>query len=133
MHAASNFITLIPSRLTRKILAIFLVVEFYRLYQNSGKEKENRCLVFASSTEREIRHFRVVVVQKRRQRKCTKSVMHEQTCCFANLNLLLFSCPRCLRRRRCLGYLIIKVNLNKKMTSIHGVGACCYSHQLLNC
>ena len=72
-RAASNFITLIPSRLIRKILANFLVVEFWRLYQSSGKETESRCLVFASSTEREIRHFRVVVVQQRRQRNVQKA------------------------------------------------------------
>ena len=33
------------------------------LYQTSGKEKESPCLVFTSSTQREIRHFHVVVVQ----------------------------------------------------------------------
>ena len=42
-----------------------------RLYQNSGKEKESRSFVFASSTKREIRYFHDVVVQ-RRQRNCTK-------------------------------------------------------------
>ena len=34
-------------------------------------------------------------------KKCTKNVMHEQSCCFANLNLLLFWRPFCRRRRRC--------------------------------
>ena len=61
------------------------------------KGKVNRCLVFMSSTKREIRHFHVVVVQ-RRLRNVQKSVMHVQSCCFANLNLLLFCRPRCLRR-----------------------------------
>ena len=42
-----------------------------------------------SSTKREIRHFHVLVVQ-RQQRNVQKSVMHVQSCCFANLNLLLF-------------------------------------------
>ena len=32
--------------------------------------------------------------------------MHVQSCCFANLNLLLFCCCRCHRRRRCLNFLI---------------------------
>ena len=45
--------------------------------------------MFTSSTKREIRHFHVVVVQGR-QRNAQKSVMHVQSCCFANLNLLLF-------------------------------------------
>ena len=71
------------------------------LYQSSGKEKESCCLVFPSSTKREIRHFHVVVVQ-RRQRNVQKSVMHVQSCCFANLNLLLFCRSRWRRRRRCL-------------------------------
>ena len=48
------------------------------LYQSSGKEKESCCLVFPSSTKREIRHFHVVVV-------------HVQSCCFANLTYCLFA------------------------------------------
>ena len=58
------------------------------LYRSSGKEKESCCLVFPSSTKREIRHFHVVVVQ-RRQRNVQKSVMHVQSCCFANLTYLV--------------------------------------------
>ena len=49
------------------------------LYQSSRKEKESCCPVFPSSTKREIRHFHVVVVQ-RRQRNVQKSVMHVQSC-----------------------------------------------------
>ena len=49
------------------------------LYQNSGKGKESCCLVFPSSTKREIRHFHVVVVQ-RRLRHVQKSVMHVFFC-----------------------------------------------------
>ena len=45
--------------------------------------------MFTSLTKREIRHFYVVVVQ-RRQRNVLKRVMQEQSCCFSNLNLLLF-------------------------------------------
>ena len=52
-------------------------------------EKESCCLVFPSSTKREIRHYHVVVVQ-RRQKNVQKSVMQVQSCCFVNLNLLLF-------------------------------------------
>ena len=54
-----------------------------------GKEKESPCLVVLSSTKREIRHFHILVMQ-RQQRNVQKSVMHVQSCCFANLNLLLF-------------------------------------------
>ena len=45
--------------------------------------------MFKSLTKREIRHFYVVVVQ-RRQRNVLKRVMQEQSCCLSNLNLLLF-------------------------------------------
>ena len=41
-----------------------------------------------------------------RQRNAQKSVMHVQSYCFANLNLLLFCRSRCRRRRRCLSSLI---------------------------
>ena len=50
-------------------------------------------------------YFHVVVVQ-RRQRNVQKSVMHVQSCCFANLNLLLFCRSRWRRRRRCLSSLL---------------------------
>ena len=56
---------------------------------SSEKERESRCLLFTSSVRREIRQFQVVVVQ-RRQGNVQKSVMQVQSCCFANLNLLLF-------------------------------------------
>ena len=59
-----------------------------------------RCLVFKSSTKREIRHFRVVVVPWR-QRNVQKSVIHVPSCCFTNLNLLLFWRSRYCRRRCC--------------------------------
>ena len=88
-----------------KCWQLFLELNSKRLHQSSGKEKESCCLVFPSSTKREIRHFHVVVVQ-RRLRNVQKSVMHVQSCCFANLNLLLFCCSRCRRRRRCLSYLL---------------------------
>ena len=53
------------------------------LYQSSGKEEENCCFVFPSSKKREIRHYHVVVVQ-RRLRNAQKSVMQVQSCYFAN-------------------------------------------------
>ena len=39
--------------------------------------------------KREIRKFHVIVVQWR-QRNVQKSVMHVQSCCFANLNLHMY-------------------------------------------
>ena len=77
------------------MLAIFLELDSEGLHQSSGKEKESCCLVFPSSTKREISHFHVVVVQ-RRQRNVQKSVMNVQSCCFANINpfaLLPFLLP----------------------------------------
>ena len=62
--------------------------------------------MFPSSTKRQFRHFHDVVVQ-RRLRNVQKSVRHVQSCCFADLNLLLFCCSRCRRRRRCLSSLIV--------------------------
>ena len=59
------------------------------LYQSSRNEKESCCLVWPSSTKREIMQFHVVVVQ-RRLRNVQKSVMHVQSCCFAYLNFLGF-------------------------------------------
>ena len=94
----------IPSRLIRHRLASFLEVISKGLFQSSGKEKESCCLVFPSSTKREIRHFNVVVVQ-RRLRNVQKSVTHVQSCCFADLNL--FCRSRWRRRRRCLSSLIL--------------------------
>ena len=46
--------------------------------------------MFPSSTNREFRHFHVVVVQQL-LRNVQKSVMHVQSCCFADINLLLFA------------------------------------------
>ena len=68
------------------------------------RKKENRCLAFTFYVKREIRKFHVVVMQ-RRQRNVQKSVMHVQSCCFANLNLLLF-CRSPWRRLR-LRYLTV--------------------------
>ena len=62
------------------------------------RESKIRCSLFTFSIKREIRHFHVVVVQWR-QINVQKSVMLVQSCCFANLNLLLFWRSRC--RRRC--------------------------------
>ena len=69
----------------------YLELNSKRLHRSSEKE-ESRCLVYTSSTKRSIRHFHVVVVQWR-QRNVQKSVMHVQSCCFANRNLLLSFMP----------------------------------------
>ena len=89
--------TFISSRLIRQIMAYFSGSK--GLYQSSGKENENFCPVFTSCTKRENMKFHVVGVQ-RRQRNVQKNVMHVQSCCFVNLNQLLFCRSRCRRRRR---------------------------------
>jgi len=90
------------------MLANILELNSKGLYQSLGKEKESCCLVFSTSTKCEIRHFHVVVMQ-RRQRNVQKSVMHVQSCCFANLNLLRY-CRSLWRRRRCLSSLFSHFN-----------------------
>ena len=72
-----------------KCLQIFLELNSKDCIKVLGQEKESPCLVVLSSTKREIRHFHVLVMQ-RQQRNVPKSVVHVQSCCFANLNLLLF-------------------------------------------
>ena len=76
-----------------------------RIKVQEKKNKVEHCLLFPSSTKRETRQFHAVVVQ-RRQRNVQKSVMHVQSCWFACLNLLLFCCSRCRRRRRCVNSLL---------------------------
>ena len=65
------------------------------LYQSSGKRKENGCLVFLSSTKREIRHFHVVVVQRRLRnvpkRRDTRANL--LFCQFRPIGFLPFSLP----------------------------------------
>ena len=77
----------------------FLELDSKRLYmyRSSEKEKESRRTVFTFSKKGGIRKFHVVVVQWR-ERNVQKSVIHVQSCCFANLNLLLFCRPRWRRR-----------------------------------
>ena len=71
------------------MLQFFSRVESFETVSKCRKRKQSRCLVFKSSTKHEIRHFHVKVVQ-RRQRNVQKSMMHVQSCCFVNLNLLIF-------------------------------------------
>ena len=56
------------------------------------RKRKKKCVVFTYFIKRahEIRKFHVVVVQ-RRLRNVQKSVLHVQSCCFADLNLLFFA------------------------------------------
>ena len=68
------------------------------------KRKENSCVGFTNSIRqaREIRTFQVADLQRRLRNVQKKSVMHVQSCCFANVNRLVFCRSRCRRRRCCL-------------------------------
>ena len=87
------------------------------LYYSPGTEKKSCCLVFPSSTKREIRKFHVAVVQPRvRNVQKLKSVMHVQSCWFANLNLLFLCRSRWRRRRLCLNSLFyVRRSLKKSI------------------
>ena len=78
-------------------VGIFLELHSKGQYKSSGKEKESCGLVFPSSTKHEIRHFQVVVMQQQ-LRNAQKSMMHVQSCCFVDLNLVF--CRSCCHRRR---------------------------------
>ena len=69
------------------------------LYQSSGKEKIKLLSCVPSSTKREIRYFHYEVMQQR-LRNVKKSVMHVQSCCFANINQFRCCHSRSSRRRR---------------------------------
>ena len=104
IHVASNFIALIPSRLIRQTLAIFFRAEFCSTVSKFRKRKRKwlSCVPVLDKT--------CIYALSRRSRamtakKCTKKVMHVQSCCSADLNLLLFCRSRCRRRRRCLSSL----------------------------
>ena len=64
---------------------MFLELNSKGLHQSSGKEKQTCCLLFPSSTKREIRQFHVEVVQRR----------------LKNVQKVFFR-SRCHRRRRCI-------------------------------
>ena len=107
ISTASDVIALIPPRLICQILTNSLELNSKGLYKSSGKEKESCCLVFPSLTNCEIGHFHVVVVQWQ-QRNVQKSMMHIQSCCFANLNQFLFFSSCWHRHRCCLSSLVMK-------------------------
>ena len=70
----------------------FLELNSKRLYRSSEKEEESRC---HTSPCVHVLHKTWNSAFSRRgcsvtAKKCTKNVMHVQSCCFANLNLLLF-------------------------------------------
>ena len=75
-------------------------------YLSLQKEKENFMLTYFVKRVRNIRKCHVAVMQ-RRLRTYKKNVMHVQSCCFADINLLLFPSSVCCHRRRCLSSLLL--------------------------
>ena len=84
-HIHYNFVPDANRELKQQRRRIFLELIFKDCIkvQKKKKKKERKSLSsFTSSTKREIRHFHVVVVQ-RRQGNVEKSVIYMQSCCFA--------------------------------------------------
>ena len=78
MRNVLSFITLVPYR----SICQKLVTSSRGLYLNSEKRKGKRFLILTSATKREVsRRSRATTTKK-----CTKSVVHVQRCCFANLS-----------------------------------------------
>ena len=90
--ATSNFSGLFHLVRFVKCWQIFLEVNSTDCFKSSGKERESRFIVFTSSAEREIRHFHVVVVQ-RRQRSGQKGVMQLLFCQSKAVAFLPFLLP----------------------------------------
>ena len=69
---------------------MFLDLNSKELYQSLGKEKKVVVLCSRPRQNVSIRHFHVVVGQ-RRQRNVQKSLMRVQSCCFANKTYCFFA------------------------------------------
>ena len=102
-----------------KILAKLYGVESERTLSQFGKKKRKfLCWVHqlhkAGAWNKEVSSRRLATTAK----KCTKSVMHVQSCCFANVNRLLFCRSRCRRRQCCLSAPLL---WSRNTDSYHGV------------
>ena len=100
----------------KKCFVIVLLCPIGRLFLSTiskfiKRKKFCHCL-FMSFTKREISHFHMVVVQWR-QRNLQKSVMHEQSCCFALASYCFFllSCRRCI-----LNFLLLTIHCDPSET-----------------
>ena len=127
IRTASNFIVLVPSRLICQMLTIFLELNSKGLYQRSRKEKRKllSCFPVLDKTWNKItcRHFHVIVVQ-RCLRNVQKSLMHVESCCFADINLLLFCHSCCLH----VSSLILKKKLLTNLKLSQQCQHCIYNH-----
>ena len=103
IRTVSNFIDLIQFHLVCKTLAKSSGIESERTVSDFRKrQRKFLCCVHQPHKQaREIRNFQVADLQ-RRLRNVQKSMMHVQSCCFADINRLLFCRSRCRRHRCCL-------------------------------
>ena len=91
------------------MLAKFLRLNSKRPYLCLEKEKNFRVvLTFFVKRVRKSRKFHVAAVQ-RQLRNVQKRVMHVQSCCFGDINLLLVTSSLCRRRRGCLSSLLVVI------------------------
>ena len=84
------------------------------------QEKKNKAVVLWSCLWQNVK-LHVIVVQ-RRLRNVQKRLMHVQSCCFANLNPLLFSCFHCLSSLMLTKKLLTNLKLSQQCQH------CIYNH-----
>ena len=97
---------LIPSRLLRQMLANVLELNSKGLYQSSGKEE--KVIVLCSRPRQNVNSGTFTLLSGNDGKEMyEKSVMHVQSCCFANQIYCFFCRSRCRLRRRCLSSLIL--------------------------
>ena len=76
-----------------------------------NQEKKKKVVVLCSSPPQDVKLGIFLRSRAVTAKKCKKSVMNEQSCCFANLDLLLFYRSPCRRRRRCLSSITSAVSM----------------------
>ena len=108
-HAASGFKLYRSSFMSCNSSNVFNIFYSWILTDcNKVQEKKKKVAVLRSDPPQNVKLgiFASLGSRAVMTRKVQKSVMHVQSCCFANLNLLLSWCSRWRRRRRCLCALI---------------------------
>ena len=100
-------------------------------YLSLENEKENFCVVLTYFVKRvrEIWKFHVAVVQQR-LRNVQKSVVHVHSCCFADINLLLFSRSLCRRLCRCVAcmFFFIPIKVPGELDPLSFYKLCVHMH-----
>ena len=69
-----------------------------------------------------------------RLRNVQKSVIHVQSCCFANINLLLFGCSRCCHCQSCLSSILLwSTNFATMVVWCHTSPLCYLTYYIITC